>query len=501
MRCAAGVGSAAGHLANTASFSEVYTGHITPNVGPDGVIRSVPALLCVDGLVYPSLALRALLVDLGQNYTLTIIPAQGLFDAPYTLQISLADGAKVAVPLGLKAESYIDYGYTTESFATYSVTDLLNGRIPANLLQDKVVIVGATAFGLGDVVPTPLRSSAAGVELQARLLNTLLQGEAIRQIEGAGWVAVLITLLALILLILPPALQGKEGRVLFYPLMAVVIPLLMFAVQALFLRVLGVSLALGSFALPLALAALGLGVSQHRLSSQQGQRLLITLRAYLPAVIAERAASALPGDLVDAKRQDRILLNADIRNFSAFEAYRSPEETAALLHRFLTESTAIVEQRGGVIEELKGDSLLASWPLKANAAEVLQTARQLHGQITGVLTQSSSDQDYPLALGVGVEAGTVLVGSIGSSRRRVHTLLGETVTSVIRLQEMTQELAQPILIGDGFAREFPASDLQDLGSYLLPGLRKPRRVYALSDKVADSWEQLGSHLRIVQGGK
>jgi class 3 adenylate cyclase len=64
------------------------------------------------------------------------------------------------------------------------------------------------------------------------------------------------------------------------------------------------------------------------------------------------------------------------------------------------------------------------------------------------------------------------------AHRRTHTLLGDTVTITLRIQEMTAELAQPILLGECVARQLDDLKPESQGSYLLAGLRTPHTLFA-----------------------
>jgi len=88
------------------------------------------------------------------------------------------------------------------------------------------------------------------------------------------------------------------------------------------------------------------------------------------------------------------------------------------------------------------------------------------------------------------------VGSIGPAHRRAHTLCGETVAVTLRIQEMTAELAAPILIGEVAARHLRDFELQSMGSYLLPGLTTQHILFSASSQTQDS--RLG--LTLVSGG-
>ncbi len=170
-----------------------------------------------------------------------------------------------------------------------------------------------------------------------------------------------------------------------------------------------------------------------------------------------------------------------LRNFSAFGESRPPEESAALLHYFFVRATEIIEQHGGSIHEFKGDSLLAVWyGSYANAAvRALAAAQEMQIAIQrDMLPQHPPAGLEPLALGIGIEQGPVLVGSIGPAHRRSHTMLGDTVTITLRIQEMTAELASPILVGECAARQLSECRLESQGSYLLSGLQTPHILFA-----------------------
>ena len=68
-----------------------------------------------------------------------------------------------------------------------SAADVMAGRIEPELLRNAWVLVGGTAFGMSDIVPTPYSGAAYGVELQARLLASLLDVEIPHTPAGARY--------------------------------------------------------------------------------------------------------------------------------------------------------------------------------------------------------------------------------------------------------------------------------------------------------------------------
>jgi class 3 adenylate cyclase len=250
-------------------------------------------------------------------------------------------------------------------------------------------------------------------------------------------------------------------------------------------------------------ASLLLLLEQSRVRAER-TRIFGNLSSYLPSDVAREIAYSLPSSSINARRCDVTLLCADLRNFSAFGEARPPEESAALLHFFFVKAAEIVESFGGRIQEFKGDSLLAVWDGhgEKSARQALSAAQSMESAIQRDMPQNPPAGLEPIALGIGIEQGPALVGSIGPSHRRTHTLLGDTVTITLRIQEMTAELAQPILLGETVARQLSDLRPESQGSYLLNGLRIPRTLFAPAQTESASRiraEQL--NLKILSGGK
>ena len=147
-----------------------------------------------------------------------------------------------------------------------------------------------------------------------------------------------------------------------------------------------------------------------------------------------------------------------------------------MLHTYIVIAQQVVEEYGGVLESMHGDSILALWP--GIDTRAVDAARVLVKRAREFLPASLPAHLAPLALGAGVEAGVALIGSIGPQRRRTHTAMGATVTTAGRLQAMTADLAESVLIGPVLADAMPIDSLHGLGQFLLEGLRRPQHVFA-----------------------
>lgn len=121
-----------------------------------------------------------------------------------------ASSGPAQAPLVREQPLLISFAGPPGHFRTISFVDVMNGATPAAFLHDKLVLVGATADGLGDRYATPLSNHTeimSGVELQANLLDTLLTGQAISP-AGPG---------KLLLFSLTPLALALAGFLLFRP--------------------------------------------------------------------------------------------------------------------------------------------------------------------------------------------------------------------------------------------------------------------------------------------
>ena len=158
-------------------------GHVNMIVDGDGVIRRVPLYMQAGAHSWPQLVLPL-------AETAGVAPPAPRPDA---------DSGEALIAAAPEA---IAYRGPPGRFRTLSFVDVLNGEVPAGFLKDRLVLVGATAPGMGDRYATPAAPHgelSPGVEIQAALLQTLLEGGGPRTLSPP-WVLGL-SLLPLALLI------------------------------------------------------------------------------------------------------------------------------------------------------------------------------------------------------------------------------------------------------------------------------------------------------------
>ena len=376
--CTAPLPMATGYIGNTAALlaaPATAVGHITPRISDDGSVRRLPALICFQNRTYPALGLAALLKSAAVAPTLGIAPGAGWLEPAYRLTHSALPG--VQVPLDANGDVRLSYRLSRKSFISVPAADVLAGRAPAEFFKGAWVLVGATAFGIGDAVPTPHGGAVGGVEVHAQFMTALLDNRLPYTPLGAPAIQLLMVAFAAGALLLL-AVRRNRLPVVALPLVGVLLTVVMLAVHA--RGLLGSNLWLG-WADPAVFslcAGLLLGVAEHARTRVEREALFRNLSSYLPQAVASDIAFREPSGAIDARRCNITVLYADLRNFSAYCENRPPEEAAALLHAFFTLVDRVVDQHRGVVEEYAGDDVMAIWDASpAHVAQALAAAAQI----------------------------------------------------------------------------------------------------------------------------
>jgi len=474
-QCAANYPTANAYIANnsTIAASTSAAGHITPHIDSDGVVRRLPAFICQNDKAYPALALSALATAIGGGH-FELQSSDAWLQAKHTLRHP--ELPEIAIPLSAAHDILLPWWLPRQALISISATEILAGTLDENLLQGAWVIIGSSAFGTGDTLPTPQAKIVDGVEVHVQLLSALLDNKIPYQPQGASylqalWVLAITGFMALLL--------RFKGRLAIYapPLVGLSLVALTLLLQALLLANQHIWLSAITVIIYTLLLGCFLAIKGYADTWVENQRLYNNLSSYLPKHAAKLIASQDPISTMAAHHEQVFVMYVDLRNFSNWCEQLPAEQIGAILHSFYKTVTETVHQHGGQTEKYIGDAVLAVW--REGDQGILPAAQQLLQDIEQLFGEESNNQELPpLGLGIGIEKGEILAGSFGPAQRREYAILGKTVSTAIQLQEMTIELALPILIGEQAAQQWQASEnLETQGKFMLTGLPSGMEIF------------------------
>ncbi len=462
------------YIANAASFQDNPVGHITPDIESDGIIRSTRAVICKEGKAYPALGIAAIMRDLQLSPSLSIQNGSGWL-GPQKILIVGGDGFKA--PISNDGRILIPYDNPRQNMISIPAHQILKGNIQESAIKDKIIIIGSSAVSLSDVISTPQSTIANGFEVHAALILGLMHDHVPHIPREHTLVISLISLMGGILILLGASIEGR-GKVIATILLGSACSIIL---------VIGYSFVLSTHqlridwtfpVLHLILTGMTLSLLEHHFSRKERDLVLANFSSYLPRNAAHLLAFKKPRNQIVADKRPMTVWIADIRNYSNFCEKSEPIDAANLLHNFFTLANRIIDNHGGITESLNGDSIVALWGNdKAGVQRATEAANQLILEWP-ILNKDNHIILNELDIGIGIETGKVILGSIDPKTRRMHTVLGETVTVADRLQMISAKLLEPILIGPHAASLLPSESIHEIGEFLLEDLNKPRRIFA-----------------------
>jgi adenylate cyclase len=442
----------------------------------DGIYRYVYPVARVGERVYPSLALRVAMQRLAPEQPVTV-------DKGRAVRV----GPSLVVPLDRAGRLAINFAGPSGTYPRQNVADLLDGKIPAGALRDKIVLIAATAPGLHDLRPSPYGATFDGVETQANVLDNMLTGRYLRELQPERVVLLLVVMALLIAVAFwamraPYAALAGAGMLLAYEAGA----LGAFTARGLIVPVLAPALSLG-------LALLALLVYAVRTQERTTRTAYRTFGKYLPSEVVQRLAAAEEETGQGVRRTVSVLFS-DLRNFTGSTARLQPEEVVSLLNRYFTLMYETLTEFGGVLDKYIGDGLMAYFlsPEGDNEHAVLavQAALEMQRRI-GVNREEWAYYGMPeLRAGIGIATGEEILGDIGSPDRMQYTLIGPEVNLAARLVELTKTAGADIIMDArtyGLARDY--INARCLGPVAIHGLEEKQVVYeALPEGAPDGAE-------------
>jgi adenylate cyclase len=391
----------------------------------------------------------------------------------------------------------LNYRGAPGSFHQVSAVDLLAGQVNPELLRDRIVLIGVTAISVNDFHPTPFSLGETvmfGVEINAHIIDQIIGAalddrpfiQATPDYVEAIWILAWTAAGAIAAVLIPHTLK-KLGvlTILALSLGAIVYGAFMQAWWLPFFPAL----------LGLAIAH-GLVITAEYAQSQADRQLLVSLferhvSPELVELIWQNRDQFLSEGRIIGQEVFVTVLFTDMRNFSTTAEVQPPQEILLWLNDYLGAIATEVLAHGGMVDKYIGDSVMAVFGVPIphrDQAEWQQDARHaIEAAIAIAQKLQTMNQAWqaqglpPVVTGIGINSGTVIAGSIGSTARMEYSVVGDVVNIAARLENLNKEVdggEYHILIGADTADLLaPRFHLDFVGKYALKGRLQNTPVY------------------------
>lgn len=408
------------------------------------------------------------------------IPFQGRTHPAFAYQIYRAVVGRGDLAGGPVPPTYLQINFRgpARSYPIVPYYRILADEIPPSIIRDSIVLIGAFAPSLQDVFATPFSASQrmAGVEIQANFVETLVANDPIIPVLGwthAGmfWVLALLTIWG--------AIHFRPLRA--FSLVAALVAVSMFAALYLFARY-QLWVPVISPLLGIVLSYAGITLDNYIREHRERLRVRTMFSKYVSPDVMEEILENREGLALGGKRRHITVLFSDVRGFTSISEHIGPEQVVAFLSDYLPQAAQLVFKHGGTVDKFIGDAVMAIFGApKSYGDDALRAVRagiDMIELIDSLKEKWSPIIGRPFKVGVGINTGDAVVGSIGSDIRSDFTAIGDTVNLASRLEGLTKELGVSMLISETTAEEIGDEiPLQALRRIKVIGRETPLLVY------------------------
>jgi adenylate cyclase len=475
-----------GYISNIAVLQSAAKNAGFINVYPDadGIIRRVPLLIRYQDKLYPSLALGAVKLFLLQNVSLVT------GDYNNVAQLEAVKVGDHTIPTNALSQMLIPFRGKSFSFPYFSATDVINKHLPPNALAGKIIFLGTSATGLGDLRATAIQGVFPGVEIQASIADGILENNFSYKPEWTiGAEVALTAIVGIILAFLFPFLGPRTLTIL-----AITIPLcLIFLNNWLWTKTGLIIFILIPILLTVLLAFMNM-IYGYLFETRKREHLKEMFGQYVPEKHIDAMLKA--ADSFDLSGEDRemTVLFADIRNFTTISEPMSASELKDMLNQFFTPMTEIIFNYKGTIDKYIGDLIMAFWgaPLadKKHAEHAISAALDMQIAVDKLKPIFAARGWAEVNIGIGLNSGIMSVGDMGSQFRRNYTVLGDAVNLGSRVEGLTKFYGVKIMVSEFTQKNQSKFIFRQLDRVRVKGKKVGIGIYEVVSRKKDASEAL-----------
>ena len=408
----------------------------------DGVVRWMPLAIQGGEDIYPPLALLAAWHYLDK-------PKLAVRSGPYGVE---------AVQLGTRlvatdesGRMFINYRGPGKTFPTYSISDILSGKLPGGTFKDKIVVVGATAIAIGDIRTTPFGAVFPGPEVHANAIDNLLAGDFI---ERPRWAKVfdLLAIVGLGLLVglVLPRVSALYGLVFSGALLVSYV----LAAEWLFIsQRIGVNLIYPVFALGTTYTMLTL--YRFLVEEKERKRIKGAFQHFVAPDVVDIMLKDPQGVRLGGEEKVLTALLSDMEGFTSFSERHSPNEVISVLSEYYAHMTDEVFAVQGTLVEYVGDEMFALYgaPITQadHATRACTSALAMQARRISLSDEWEKIGRPRIKARTGINSGNMLVGNIGSKYRVHYGAMGDAVNLASRLEGLNKIYGTQIIISSSTA--------------------------------------------------
>jgi len=180
--------------------------------------------------------------------------------------------------------------------------------------------------------------------------------------------------------------------------------------------------------------------------------------------------SVIDINLGDHVIKDMTILFADIRSFTSISESMTPEENFEFINHLLKRISPIIRTHNGFIDKFIGDSIMALFP--NNPKDAVMAASHLLKELDDYNTERLRAELTPIKIGIGINSGSSMLGTIGEEQRMDGTVISDAVNLASRIESLTKVYGANVMVSNNVldeVKEVLPIDFRFLGNVQVKG--------------------------------
>lgn len=211
--------------------------------------------------------------------------------------------------------------------------------------------------------------------------------------------------------------------------------------------------------------------------------MVTVIRGIVPYISASTLKQAEKG-MTSTTRKELTFLFTDIRGFTTLCEGMQPEEVVGILNSYLDLETEIILNNHGDVDKFVGDEMMAFFEGPLKELNACRAAMQIRHAMMEEKERREKDGLPIVAIGIGINSGDVVFGSVGARDRMDFTSIGDTVNLAARLEGANKAYGSKSIITETVYNKIKGKFLcRELDFIAVKGKNEPVRIYELLQEV------------------
>jgi two-component system, sensor histidine kinase ChiS len=201
--------------------------------------------------------------------------------------------------------------------------------------------------------------------------------------------------------------------------------------------------------------------------------------------------------IVDVRLGDHVqrtmsVLFMDIRAFTSISEKMTPQENFSFINEYLSCLSPVIRKHNGFIDKYIGDAIMALFPRAPKDA--LQAVLEMSVELQHFNAKRRKAGHDEIRIGAGLHYGTLMLGTIGESKRMEGTVIADAVNLSARLEGLTKLYGASVIVSEQILHSLAAHETYEvrlLGKVRVRGKQQPVKIFELLDTMFD--QENGAH--------